>query len=158
MLRPYVHTCVCAYVTFVTRFKFTCKIRCKFTSALLLQLITFIPSGLETLYDTYLHQDLLMYGTVAPGSCPWAGLAVGVGASVYCGHISSFHMYQGQIAQNQNMQFIVFYTSAKMHQNIPYCNRATGQNSCFMYGRCESSRLLFTRLPVVRRLIHPAAV
>ena len=41
-------TCACAYVTFVTRFKFTCKFRCKFTSAFLLQLITFIPSGLES--------------------------------------------------------------------------------------------------------------
>ena len=37
-----------AYVTFVNRFKFTCKFRCKFTSAFLLQLITFIPSGLES--------------------------------------------------------------------------------------------------------------
>ena len=41
-------TSVCAYVTFVTRFKFTCKFRCKFTLAFLLQLITFIPSGLES--------------------------------------------------------------------------------------------------------------
>ena len=78
-----------AYVKFITRFKFTSKFRCKFTSAFLLQLI--IPSGLEseTMYDTYLHQDLLMYGTVAPGSCPWAGLGFGAGASVYCGYISS---------------------------------------------------------------------
>ena len=37
-----------AYVTFVTRFKFTCMFRCKFTSAFLLPLITFIPSGLES--------------------------------------------------------------------------------------------------------------
>ena len=35
-----------------------------------------------------------MYGTVAPGSCPLAGLGVGAGASVYCGHISSFHCYK----------------------------------------------------------------
>ena len=33
-----------------------------------------------------------MYGTVAPGLCPWAGLGVGAGASVYCGHISSFFL------------------------------------------------------------------
>ena len=44
----YVSTILCAYVTFVTGFKFTCKFRCKFTSAFLLQLITFIPSGLES--------------------------------------------------------------------------------------------------------------
>ena len=37
-------TCVCAYVTFVTRFKF----RCNFTSAFLLQLVTFISFGLES--------------------------------------------------------------------------------------------------------------
>ena len=37
-----------AYVTFVTRFKFTCKFRCNFMSAFLLQLITFIPFGLES--------------------------------------------------------------------------------------------------------------
>ena len=42
--RTFVH----AYVTFVTRFKFTCKFRYKFTSVFLLQLITFIPSGLES--------------------------------------------------------------------------------------------------------------
>ena len=70
-------TSVCAYVTFITRFKFTCKFICKFrcnfmsafllqlitdkhgfkftckfrgnfTSAFLLQLITFIPFGLES--------------------------------------------------------------------------------------------------------------
>ena len=41
-------TSVHAYVTFVTRFKFTYKFRCKFTSAFLLQLITVIPSGLES--------------------------------------------------------------------------------------------------------------
>ena len=44
----YVRTCVCAYVTFVTRFKIICKFRCNFTSAFLLQLITFIPFGLES--------------------------------------------------------------------------------------------------------------
>ena len=88
----YVRTCVCAYVTFVTRFKFTCKFRCKFTSAFLLQLITFIPSELES-WNFAWHlptSRLLMYGTVAPGSCPWAALGVGAGASVYCGHISRF--------------------------------------------------------------------
>ena len=47
-VRAYVRTCVCACVTFVTRFKFTCKSRSKFTSEFLLQLITFIPSGLES--------------------------------------------------------------------------------------------------------------
>ena len=38
------------YVTFVTRFtcKFRCKFTCKLTSVFLLQLITFIPSGLES--------------------------------------------------------------------------------------------------------------
>ena len=41
-------TSVRAYVTFVTRFKFTCKFWCNFTSAFLLQLITFIPFGLES--------------------------------------------------------------------------------------------------------------
>ena len=41
-------TYVRAYVTFVTRFKFTCKFRCNFTSAFLWQLITFIPFGLES--------------------------------------------------------------------------------------------------------------
>ena len=41
-------TSVRANVTFVTRLKFTCKFRCKFTSAFLLQLITFIPSELES--------------------------------------------------------------------------------------------------------------
>ena len=41
-------TCACAYVTFVARFKFTCKFRCKYMSTFLLQLITFIPSGLES--------------------------------------------------------------------------------------------------------------
>ena len=40
-------TSVRVFVKFVTRFKFTCKFRCKFTSVFLLQLITFIPSGLE---------------------------------------------------------------------------------------------------------------
>ena len=46
MLRPYVR--MCGYVTFVTRFKFTCKFRCKFMSAFILQQITFKPSGLES--------------------------------------------------------------------------------------------------------------
>ena len=41
-------TSVRAYVMFVTRFKFTCKFKCKFMSAFPLQLITFIPSGLES--------------------------------------------------------------------------------------------------------------
>ena len=36
------------YVTFVTRFKFTCKFRCNFTSVFLLQPIIFIPFGLES--------------------------------------------------------------------------------------------------------------
>ena len=44
----YTRTCVCAYVMLVTRFKFTCKFRCKFTSTFIMQLITFIPSGLES--------------------------------------------------------------------------------------------------------------
>ena len=34
-----------------------------------------------------------MNGTVAPGSCPWVGLGVGAGASVYCGHNSSFFFF-----------------------------------------------------------------
>ena len=34
-----------------------------------------------------------MYGTVVPGSCPWAGLRFGAWASVYCGHISSFYLF-----------------------------------------------------------------
>ena len=55
------------------RFKFTCKFRCNFMSAFLLQLITFIP---ETWYDTYLEQELSMPGTIAPGPCQWAGLGV----------------------------------------------------------------------------------
>ena len=44
-----------------------------------------------------------MYGTVAPGSCPWAGLWVGAGTSVYCGHISSYSI-------NQSV-FVVFLCS-----------------------------------------------
>ena len=42
--------------------------------------------------------------------------------------------------KNRNMQLIVFYASVKFHQNIPYSNRASGQNSCFIYGRRDSSR------------------
>ena len=89
----YVRTCVCAYVTFVTRFKFTCNFRCKFTSAFLLQLIIFIPSGLER-WNFVWHLPTSRPFNVwyrCPGSCPWAGLGVGAGASVYCGHISSFY-------------------------------------------------------------------
>ena len=56
------------------------------------------------------------------------------------------------------MQLIVFCTSVKFHQNIPYSNRANGQNSCFIYGRLDSSYRLFTHLPVIWHLIHPAAV
>ena len=62
---------ICAYVTFVTRFKFTCKFRCKFTSMFLLQLITFIPSGLES-WNFVWHLP-----TSRPFNvwyrCPWAG-------------------------------------------------------------------------------------
>ena len=56
------------------------------------------------------------------------------------------------------MQLIAFYASVKFHQNIPCSSRATGQNLYFIYGRRDSSRWLFIRLPVVRHLIHPAAV
>ena len=41
-----------------------------------------------------------MYGTVAPGSCPWAGLGVGAGASMYCGHISSFFVFVFSFSEN----------------------------------------------------------
>ena len=47
-VRAYGRTCVCACVTFVTRFKFTGRSRSKFTAEFLLQLITFIPSELES--------------------------------------------------------------------------------------------------------------
>ena len=74
----YVCTCECAYLMFVTRFKFTCKFRCNFTSVFLLQLITFIPFGLESWNLVwYLPREALsMHGTIAPGSCSWAGLGV----------------------------------------------------------------------------------
>ena len=41
----------------------------------------------------------------------------------------------------------IFYRSVNVHQNIRYSNRNTGQNSCFIYGRRDSSRWLFTRYP-----------
>ena len=56
------------------------------------------------------------------------------------------------------MQRIVFYASVKFHQNFSYSNRAPGQKSCFIYGRRDSSRWLFTRLPIIRHIIHQAAV
>ena len=70
----------------------------------------------------------------------------------------SVYRYQEQTAQNQDKQLIAFYSSEKNHQNIPYSNRATGQNSCFISSRRDSSRWLFTRLPVIWHLIHLAAL
>ena len=84
-------TCVCACVTFVTRFKFTCKFRCKFTSAFLLQLITFIPSGLQS-WNFVWHLPTSRPFNVwyrCPRVMPLGGARVW-GAFVYCGHISSF--------------------------------------------------------------------
>ena len=84
-VRAYVRMCVCAYVTFVTRFKFICKFKCKFTSAFLFY--TFWTRKLKLCtYATYLNQDLLMYGTVAPGSCPCGARGRGGGIRVLWTH------------------------------------------------------------------------
>ena len=75
----YVCTCVCAYVTFVTRFKFTCKFRCKFTSAFFLQLITFIPSGLES-WNFVWHLPTSRHFNILPqGHAPGWGQGSGQG-------------------------------------------------------------------------------
>ena len=90
----YIRTCVSTYVTFVTRFKFTCKFRCKFTPAFLLQLITFIPSGLES-WNFVWHLPTSRPFNVWyrwPRVMPLGGARVGTGASVYFGQVSSFFL------------------------------------------------------------------
>ena len=71
-------TSVCVYVTFVTRFVYL-QVSVQiyvYVSLAANNFLYLLGKKVETLYDTYLHQDLLMYGTVAPGSCLWAGLGV----------------------------------------------------------------------------------
>ena len=65
-----------------------------------------------------------MYGTVAPGSFPWAGLGVGVGASVYCGHISScFFFFLKILLLFQSSSFISNTTANALLLSgaIQYC-------------------------------------
>ena len=85
----YVRTCVRAYVTFVTRFKFPASLGANLRPAFLLQLIT---SGLES-WNFVWHLPTSRPFNVwyrCPRVVPLDGARVRAGASVYCGHISSF--------------------------------------------------------------------